>query len=189
MPDPTLSEALEEAYASAPADAALIHTLSFWHDGLLVDGAPSEIYVYQGFDGDRTSAEGVPLKDFRLEASSRYSGGLVVEFIAVPFDLTMPRVESTSIAKGQLVIDGVGREIADALLSAVAAGKAVEITYRAYLEGMEDDGPQNEPPLAFSLGNVSISAVQVRGDIIPVNVGGKRFPGDAYRPSRFPAIR
>lgn len=189
MPDPTLSEALQEAYASAPADGALLHTLSVWYDGLEVEGDPSEIYVYQGFDGDRTSAEGVPLKDFRLEPGARYSGGEVVEFIAVPFELTLPRVESTSLSKGQLVIDGVGREIADALLAAVAAGQSVVITYRAYLEGMEDDGPQNDPPLSFSLGNVSINAVQVRGDITPVSIGGKRFPGDAYRPARFPAIR
>lgn len=189
MPDPTLSEALEEAYASAPSDTALLHTLSFWYDGLVDGVTPTEIYVYQGFDGDRTSPEGVPLKDFRLEAGARYSGGAVVEFIAVPFDLTMPRVESTALAKGQLVIDGVGREIADALLAAVALGRSITITYRAYLEGLEDDGPQNDPPLQFSLGNVSINATQVRGDITPVSVGGKRFPGDAYRPSRFPAIR
>lgn len=189
MSNPTLSEALQDAYASAPADRAIINTLSIWYDGLEVEGDPSEIYIYDGFAGNRETADGVPLKDFRLEAAARYAGGGVVEFIAVPFDVTMPQVASQQIVKAQLMVDGVGREIADAMMSAIALGKSIEVTYRAFLEGMEYDGPQNDPPLVFHLSNVQINAVQVRGDITPINVGGRRFPGESYRPSRFPAIR
>lgn len=189
MPDPTLSEALEEAYASAPSDRALIDTVSIWYDGMLVDGVPGEIRCYRGWTGDRENADGVPLKDFRLEAGSRYDADNVVEFIAIPFDVTLPNVASQAMVKGQLVIDGVGREIADALLDAVSLGASIEVTYRAYLEGLELDGPQNDPPLSFGLSNVSLDMTTVRGDITVGSVGNKRFPGDLYRASRFPAIR
>ena len=189
MPDPTLSEALAEAYASAPSDMALIETMSFWYDGLMVDGEPSEIYIYQGFEGDRTSAEGVPLKDFVLEPAARYFGGQQVEFVAIPFTVVLPQVSAGQLAKGQLIVDGVGREIADVLMDAVAAGQSIEVTYRAYIEGMEADGPQNDPPIVFALQGIQVNAVQVRGDITAINVGNKRFPADIYRPARFPALR
>ena len=31
MPDPAMSAALREAYASAPVDLVVYHTLEFWH--------------------------------------------------------------------------------------------------------------------------------------------------------------
>ena len=190
MSDPTLSEALAEAYASAPADRPIIHTLSIWYDGLLdADGAPTEIYIYQGFQGDRINADGVPLKYFRLEADARYSGGSVVEAVAIPFDATLPSVTSQGLAKGRLTVDGVGRELTDHLIAAVMAGASIEVTYRAYLAGMEDDGPQNIPPLVFGLENVTANSTNVAGDITMPNLGNKRFPAEIFARSRFPALQ
>jgi len=190
MPNPTLSDALAEAYASAPAARPIVDTLSVYYDGL-VDalGQPTEVFVYCGYHGDRTNAAGVLEKDFRLEPAARVSGGLVVPFINVPFTATLPKVSGDSIAKGQLVLDGVGREISRHLLAAVALGASIEVTYRAYLAGLEDDGPQNDPPLVFALENVSATPLQVKGDIALPNMGNKRFPGALYDTERFPAIR
>jgi len=190
MPNPTLSEALAEAYASAPAARPILDTMSIYYTGL-VDGAgqPTEVYVYCGYDGDRTNADGVLEKDFRLEAEARAHGGAVVAFLNVPFQVTLPKVTGEAIARGQLILDGVGREIAGHLLEAIALGASIEVTYRAYLAGLEDDGPQNDPPLAFSLENVSATPLQVKGDIALPNMGNKRFPGRLYDTTRFPAIR
>lgn len=190
MPDPTLSDALAEAYASAPVAQPIIHTLSIYYAGLLDEqGDGAEVYVYQGYDGDRTSDEGIPLKDFRLEMGARFNGGEVVAFVCVPFDVRLPNVSSQGLAKGKLIIDGVSREISDHLLAAIAAGAAIEVTYRAYLTGLEDDGPQNDPPIVFGLENVKATALQVTGDIALPNLGNKRFPGEVYTTTRFPAVR
>jgi len=189
MSDVTLSAALEEAYASAPAARPIIHALSIWHDGMVDDdGQPTEIYVYDGYHGDRYSDAGVPLMDLRLEAGARYRGGEIVEHIAVPFDAVPPNAGSNGVARGQLLIDGVSAEITDHLLNAISAGVAIEVTYRAYLDGMQLDGPQNEPPLVFGLANVLIGIDQVRGEIVLPNLTNKRFPGEVYRSTRFPAL-
>jgi hypothetical protein len=189
MSDPTISQALEEAYASAPADRPLIHTLSIRYDGLVDDALdPTEIYIFQGFDGDRVSAEGVPLKDFRIEAGAAINGGAVVEFVAVPFDATMPNVTSQGLAKGKLRVDGVGREITDHLLAAMEAGVSIEVTYRAYIGGLEDDGPQNVPPIVFGLENVTATSSEISGDISLPNLGNKRFPAETFTTDRFPAL-
>lgn len=189
MSDPTLSEALQEAYASAPSDQPIIETLSLWHPGLEVEGEASELYLYNGFTGDRLRADGVAEKDFRLEAAARLFPGAVVAFVAIPFSVVLPSVASQQIAKGKLVIDGVGREVADIMIAASAAGAEIEITYREYLEGLEDDGPQNDPPLVFTLQNVTCTATQASGDISVAAIGNRRFPRERYESSRFPSLR
>ena len=189
MPDPTISDALAEAYASAPADKVLIHTLSLWFAGLVDDDDdPTELYFFEGFTGDRRRDDGVPLRDMRLEPDARYHGGDVVEWIGVPFRVVLPDVSTRPLPKGQIIIDNVGREVADVLMQAVASGANVEITYRAYLSGMEDDGPQNDPPMVFQLQNVTIDATQVKGEVTVANIAGKRFPGERYTVARFPAL-
>lgn len=191
MPDPTLSDALEEAYASAPAARAIIHTLSIYYAGMLNDaGAPAEVYVFSGWSGDSSDATtGVPLKAFTLESGARFVGGTSVQFIGLPFDVIMPSVAHQGIAKGQLVLDGIDRSVTALLKAAVAAGKPIEITYRAYLEGLETSGPQNDPPLVFGLQNVSATVSQVKGEIVVPNLSTKRFPRQLYLPETFPALR
>ena len=184
MPDPTLTDALEEAYASAPAARPIIHTMSIFYTGL-----GDEVYLYQGFDGDRVTAEGVPMKNFRLESPSRYHSGQVVEFTCLPFDVRLPNVNSQGPAKGQLIFDGASGEIAQHMLAAIGNGVSVEVTYRAYLAGLELDGPQNLPPIVFGLENVSVNALQVRGDITLPNLTNKRFPSETYTSTKFPALR
>ncbi len=189
MPDTTLSEALQEAYASHPAETPLVDTLSFYYDGLVdAEGADMEVYIFQGFVGDRTSPEGVPLKDFRLEPGARFLGGEVVEFLGLPFEIVLPDVTTQPLAKGQLVVDGVGREITDKLLEAVALGVSLQVTYRGYLEGLEDDGPQHDPPIRFGLSNVTANALQIRGDITVTRVGNGRSPAETYTIERFAAL-
>lgn len=189
MSDPTLSDALAEAYASAPAERPLIHCLSIWYDGV-VDGLgnPTEIYVYQGWTGDSETADGVPLKVFRLEDDARYNGGDAIAHVCIPFDVVPPEVSSQGLAKGKLRLDAVGRELVDHLLNAINLGVAIEVTYRAYLGGLEDDGPQNLPPIVFGLENVTATSTEITGDITLPNLGNKRFPAETFQSDRFPAL-
>ena len=189
MPDPTLTDALAEAYASAPASATLIHTLSITFDGMLVGGAPGEIYVFQGYSGDRENADGVPLKDFRLEATAAYRAGQVTEFVGIPFDVVPPAISNAGVAKGKLVIDGVGREITDLVRGATAVATPILVTYRAYLEGLELAGPQNLPPMQFSLQQIRANATQVSGEISVPNLSLKKFPRQIFRKQQFPSLR
>lgn len=187
MPDPTYTEAMLEALASAPSDTSIISTLSFYYEGLEINGAPSEIYIYLGWTGDRENSDGVPFKSFRLESTSLRNASAIVEFVAMAFDATLPDITNNVISKGKLIVDGVGREIADAMLAAVSLGKSIDVTYREYLEGMELDGPQSAP-LRFNLQNVQITAERVTGDIGIGNVGNKKFPSVTYTAEDYPAL-
>lgn len=187
MPDPTLSEALAEAYASAPADVMVFDTISIAFEGLVdSQDTPTEAYMYLGNEGDRRAANGVPLKDFKLDADAEVNPGGTVEFVAVPFDIALPDMGSGGETRGKLTIDGVGKEVSTQLLFAINAGGGVRVTYRAYLEGSELDGP--EKVIKFDLGNVSISATSVSGDIVVPNHGNRRFPRELYDKDRFPSL-
>jgi hypothetical protein len=188
MPDPTYSEALQEALASAPADLSIISTLSIYYPGLVDEGgADADLFVYLGWEGDR-EVDGIPYKDFKLEEGATRRGGETVEFVAVPFNIILPDMTTNAMVKGKLVLDGVGQEVSTALLRAIELGASVEVTYREYLETLEMDGPQNDPPIVFNLQNVVVDNVQVTGDIGFGNLGNKKFPYVLYTSEAFPAL-
>lgn len=187
MPDLSLSEALAEAYASAPADRMCFDTISVTFEGMVDSGGdPTEAYFYLGTEGDRRAANQVPLKDFKIEDEAEINAGQTVEFIALPFDVQLPDVTSDGDARGKLVLDGVSKEVSSRLLFAINAGGGVRVTYRAYLEGSETEGP--EKIIRFDLGNVSINATQVSGDIVVPNRAQRRFPRELYDRARFPSL-
>ncbi len=188
MPDVTIDEALAEAYASAPADRPVINTLSIWFDGMVDEnGSGTEIYLFQGFDGDRRSPEGVPLRDLVLEPGARFHGGEVVGFVGLPFEIVLPDVSTQQLARGQLRVDGVGREISRELTKAIELSTPIEVTYRPYIEGLEAEGPQAKP-IRFGLANVSATATLVSGDIVLRHVSDRKFPREVYDIERFPAL-
>lgn len=189
MSDTTLSDALAEAYASAPSSRTLIHTLSITYDGMMVGDVPGEVYIFQGYSGDSDSADNIPTKSFRLEPAASYRGGQAVDFIGIPFDVIPPAVTNSSVSKGKLVLDGVDREVTDLVRGATMLGVPIQVTYRAYLSGLELDGPQNDPPMVFSLQAVKATAFQVTGEITVTNLSLKKFPRELYKRTRFPAIR
>lgn len=189
MPDPTLSDALAEAYASAPSSAVIIDTLSFYYPGLVDDGdAPTEFRIYAGFEGDSEDADGIPIKAFRLEAGASIDGGASVDFRSMPFRIELPDAASTGTVKGKLIVDGVSREATALMLDAIAGGRQITVTYRAYLTGNEDIGPENDPPMQFVLRNVDIGAVRVEAEIAVANIANKAFPSQRYTLDRFPML-
>jgi hypothetical protein len=175
MTDTTLSDALKEAYASAPSDVRIIDTIGIWWSGLA-----TVIYFYRGSTGD-AMVDGVWTKQFTIETSAS------VTMYSMPFDITLPNVNSDTGLRGQLSVDGVSREVAEQFLTAIESGSSVQVTYRAYLEGFETDGPQ-QTPIAFGLTNVSVNAKSVSGDItVPIR-GNRKFPKDLYTVERFPSL-
>lgn len=86
MPDSTLSEALKEAYASAPSDVILLHTLELRHPTFVDDhGNSTAIRVVRDHINHTCT----------LENSAPLNHGEAVEFIAMAFDLELPPVNNT----------------------------------------------------------------------------------------------
>lgn len=187
--NPTLSDALKEAYASAPSDKVIINTLSLYFNGLKPDGEnEDELYFFSGFQGDYRTDKGVPMLQARLEDTSRFHPGEVIEFMAIPFKIILPDISSEATATGKLKIDGVGRDVTDQLKAAVEVGEAIELTYRQYLSDVKLDGPQNIPVMEFNISNVGATALTVSGSITTTSIGTLRFPKEVYDRDRWPGL-
>lgn len=98
----TLSEALEEAYASNPSDVVILDTLELIHpDFKDEDGKQTAVRVVR---------DNVNLRAF-LEDDAPLNAGQEVEFVALGFDLEFPPVNTTPVPEITLTLDNVGCEI------------------------------------------------------------------------------
>jgi hypothetical protein len=163
MPDPSLSAAIKEAYASAPTDDVVYHTLEFDHPSF-----PTPVYVVQGFDNITTGAP-------------------AVTWTALPFDLRLPEVAPIGPPQLTLTVDNVSRELLDAIDAAAESGQQISVTYRVYLAS-DLSKAQNDPPFTLKLINITVSATQVSATAALHNFANQRWPRKVYRDEQFPGL-
>lgn len=173
MPDPAISAALAEAYASAPVDAVILHTIELHHPVFTVP-----VRVVR----DRVAL------DARLEASAPADPGAVVTFVPYAFDLTPPDQTTTGSPQCVLEIDNVSRDILVQVRAAIREAAPVQVIYRAYLADAALDGPENDPPLRMELQQVSATPLRIRAVAGFPDLLGKAFPRLVYDVARFPGL-
>lgn len=173
MPDPLMSEAIAEAYASAPVGEVVWETIEIWHP---VFAAP--IYVVRDY---------VSL-DAMIEATAARNAGTVQTFVAYPFDLIPPDMAATSVPRATLEIDNVSREIGQQLDLAVTDGRPTEVIWRTYLSGNELIGPEHQPPLKLQLNSVSSTMLKVRAGLGFRDLVNQAFPTLEYDVDLFPGL-
>lgn len=113
MPDPTLAEALKEAYAAAPADTVIYHTITLDHS---------------------TFATPLYLVRDRTDLSATLETGEAVTFVAYAFDFKRPEVSVGGVPQLVVEIDNVSQAILAAVQAASAATDPV-IARRAATAG------------------------------------------------------
>lgn len=178
MPDPALSAALAEAYAAAPSDVVVLHTLELRHPSFVDDlGNPTAVRVV------RDHADLVA----RLEPSAPIDPGEVVTFTALAFELELPPVDTAPVPEITVTLDGVSREIVKHLDAAATSQDKIEITYRPYLT-TDLEGPQLDPPITLILTEVEADVFRVTGRARMLDIGNKAFPGESYTAKRFPGL-
>lgn len=173
MPDPTLSDALREAYASAPADIVIHDTLELWHPAF---SAPIRV------------VRDVVDLDARIEASAVRDAGVVVTFRAYAFDVVPPDVVSENLPQVTIEIDNVGSEILAQIDAAILAGDPIEVIHRRYLSDTLDDGPENDPPLHMVLIQVSATLLRLRAVAGFSTLMDRKFPRLDYDLETFPGL-
>ena len=88
MPNAALSEAIKEAYASAPSEQIILHTLELRHPAFVNDaGEPVAIRVVR--DTSDLWA--------RLESQAPLQAGEHVQFVAMGFELDLPPVDTMPV--------------------------------------------------------------------------------------------
>lgn len=172
MPDSTLSQAIKEAYASAPNTSVAYHTLEIYHPSFT-----TPIRVVRDF---------VDLSA-RLESTAPRDASTYVTFVGYAFDIVLPEVSSTGVPSLQITIDNVARDIMANLELAVTTSTPITVIYRLFLS-TDLTGPQNNPPMALTIISISadvfkITATATFGDLV-----NKRFPSVTYNIETFPGL-
>jgi hypothetical protein len=175
MPDASLSDAIREAYASAPSDVVILHTLELRHpDFKNESGVTTAIRVVR--DQQDLFA--------RLEASAPLEP---VRFVAMGFDLDLPPVDIAPVPEVVLTLDNVSRDIVKYLDAASESEASIEVTYRPYLSS-DMEGPQMDPPITLVLTEVEADVMRVTARARMVDIGNKAFPGRLYTATEFPGL-
>ena len=200
MPDPSLSAAIREAYAVAPADVVVLHTLEIRHPAFA-----QPIRVVRNFAGEaawvdlggaevRAVLDAMTPEDralvglvARLEADAPEDAGRMVAFVALAFDLDLPPVDSIPVPEITVAMDNVGREITNALDAAAVSQDKIEVTYRPYLS-TDIEGPQMDPPITLVLSEVEADPLRVTGRARMLDIGNKAFPAKCYTAKDFPGL-
>lgn len=178
MTDETLSQALKEAYASAPSDVVILHTLELRHpsfkDAL---GAPTAIRVVRDYQ-DHTCV---------LEDSAPLDAGQAVLFIAMAFDLALPPVNNAPTPEITVTIDNVSTEMIRYLDTAIETQEMIELTYRPYLSN-DLSCPQMDPPITLVITDIHVDCYKITATARMMDIGNRSFPSENYTVKKYPGL-
>ena len=200
MPDTNLSDALKEAYASAPADVIILDTLEIRHPTfdqpirVVRNYADQETWLTLGGASVQAVLDGLTVEEqdrvglvARLEVGAPEDGGVMVPFYAMAFNLELPPVDTMPVPEISVSIDNVGQEISDALDLAVESQDDVQITYRPYLSN-DIEGPDMDPPLTMTLFEADATPLHASGRARMLDIGNKAFPAVYYTALKYPGL-
>lgn len=172
MPDSTLKQAIREAYAAAPANVVIYHTLEIRHPSF-----STPIRVVRDV-ADLTAT---------LESSAPLDAGTAVLWLGFAFDLVPPEVSAAGSPLMTIEIDNVSREILVNIEAAMSSPDLCKATYRAYLSS-DLSGPQNDPPMHLTIFTIAVTPLRIRATAGFTDITNKRFPGEDYDAERFPGL-
>lgn len=172
MPDTTLSQAIKEAYASAPANVIIYHTLELRHPAF-----STPIRVVRDYQ-DLTAT---------LEAGAPVDPGATVTFIAFAFDFTKPEVSPTGVPQITITMDNVSREIVANIEAALTTTDMVQVTYREFIS-TDLSAPQNNPPLSMTIMSITADVFKVTAVAGFPDLMNRRFPTQEYSAEVFPGL-
>jgi hypothetical protein len=173
-----LSEALKEAYASAPVGEVIIETLEFRHPAFLDDnGNPAALRVVRDYEPVFAT----------LEATAPMQPGETVQFMAFAFDVSLPGFEENQTPTLSITIDNVGRELTAQIEAATASQQPIEVTYRPYLVS-DLSGPQMDPPITMVVVSAVADVFQIQLNATLDDVSNVPFPRRRYMPDEFPGL-
>ena len=178
MTDTTLSEALQEAYASAPSNTTILHTLELRHPSFVdEDGKPTAIRVVR----DNISHA------CALEKNAPMNAGEYVEFVSMAFDLELPPVEAIPVPEITLTLDNVSTELMQYLDRAIETQEMIEMTYRPYLS-TDCSYPQMDPPITLVITEVTADISKISATARMMDIGNKSFPAENYTVKKYPGL-
>lgn len=172
MTDTTLSLAIREAYASAPANVVIYHTLELRHVAFT-----QPLRVVRDY------------KDLSayLELTAPDNPGELVTFTRFAFDFMKPEVSTGGVPQITITMDNVDRSIVASIEAALATTDLVQVTYREYIS-TDLNGPQNNPPVSMTILSVKADLFKITAVAGFPNLANMRFPRTEYSPEVFTGL-
>lgn len=193
----TLSEAMEEAMASAPTDRIMIDTVEIIHPGFVAQDGVT-----------RTSArlvkDNFPLRA-KLEASADIDAGQVVRFEPLMFSMLLPKSTSNELPFIDVAIDNVDNVLTYWTDLAARDHRKTTLIYRPYLFYPDSDlidgdvrvagvsnalarTPEMDPPVRMTISDITLTRSRVTFKARPLDYINMKFPKELYTKARFPAL-
>lgn len=178
MADSTLTLAIKEAYASAPADVVIYHTLELYHSAFIDEqGDPAPIRVVRDYDN----------LDARLESTAARNPSEVVTFIAFNFEFTKPEVGPDNIPQVTLSLDNVDRAIVANIEKTMGTFEQIKLIYREFIS-TDLSAPQNNPPTELSIMSITADVFKITATAGFPNLMNRRFPTQEYTTEVFTGL-
>ncbi|MCV0426200.1 MAG: DUF1833 domain-containing protein [Roseibium sp.] len=169
----THSEAIREAYASCEGDI-ILETIELRHPAFLEEGSPIALrFVADGAD-----------HDLLLEADAVMNPGEVVTFAAMPFGLTPPSDEESTVPEVKFWVDNVSSDVHEHLQEAVRVRSPVYVTWREYVVGQS--GPQQSVD-GIELRKVKVTSTRATATARPGNWSDRLF-SKIYDKETYPTL-
>lgn len=174
-----LSEALAEAYAVAPEDVVILHTLEFLHSAFVDDdGNPSAARIVKAHDPITAT----------LESTAPVNASEAVMFVGVDFEFSLPdEGDDGSVPEIQVKIDNVAKYLIPYLDLASESLDPITVIYRPYLS-TDLSLPHVLPPLKMTLRGISADVFAVTATASFGDLANRRFPFLTYKKAKFPGL-
>lgn len=162
----SLTDAIKEAFALAPAHQVVLNTLEIRQEGV-----QGPIFLVQA----------------RRPVIATDEDGNTRTFEACGFQFSLPPSNEEGFQSLNIAIDNVGRRLRTFIETAKGSKVAVEAKYRPYLS---DDltQPQMVPPLVLYLKDLQVTDFQVTARATFMDIVNKKFPRELYTRERFPSL-
>lgn len=188
--DDIWTEALEEAYAAAPASAIVLSTIELRHDTFTdQDGNLIAIRMLRDPGNLLEAKDDSP--DIRglyltIEDSASFQPGESVIFQSVMFNFTLPEQSDSQISGMQFELDNVTKLVSGYLDKAVKTRSAMVMVYREYLA---DDVTIPQMVINnLSVKTVTSTIFKVTANADFLDFINKKFPNKEYKPDDYPGL-
>ncbi len=179
MPDPSMTDALAEAYALAPSGEIVLNTLEIRHPTFVDDdGNLTSIFIVAD-----TADLIAP-----LESDAPVKGGQTIRFVAFGFSIALTPIEPGITPEIEVTVDGTDRSVIQYFDLAIESGVPIIIAYRPYLATAPGDGPQMDPIMTFELSEIHVTVTGVKARArTGIDLRGA-FPIRTYTAAEFPGL-
>lgn len=173
-----LSDAIKEAYASAPAGQIIFHTLEFRHSSL-VDEESGEAFAIRLVNNTSNITAAI-------EIGAPLDEGEFVVFEAMAFSTKEPSINTEAMPTLTLTIDNVTSYLLPYIDDVSLSSEPLDVTHRSYLS--TDLSVPATLPYHMKVRSIDAGVLEVNVEAANENIGNRSFPAELFTAQNYPSL-